>query len=226
MSQSYLCNVISLSKALCQKPMYCELKYATTDNFIGRVIEGYDKTITTAAYLSEKIAQQLCLVQNYLIETYQLGLIILDAYRPQQAVEDFYQWSQSPISALDLERQKIHYPHLQKTDLFTQGYISRTSNHCYGNTVDLSLCNLNTGALLDLGACFDYFGERSHVITGADVIGKTAWQYRQWLQHAMEKFGFEVATQEYWHFSHFGLQEFFHPLRTPIDSARDRLLIS
>jgi D-alanyl-D-alanine dipeptidase len=200
-----LINVIKLSENNCRVPIRAELKYATKNNFVGRVIDGYTPGLTDIALMTPNAAANLCRVQDDLISDYGYGLLIFDAYRPKRAVMDFLSWTtQPPANAFELERKAKHYPNIEKHQLFELGYVVEDSNHCYGNTVDLVLFNNNTNELLDMGARFDFMDTTSHITTESSVIGETAVRNRMILSKAMQKFGFEPYYAEFWHFSHGG----------------------
>jgi D-alanyl-D-alanine dipeptidase len=202
-----LINVTKLSQALCEAPIKADLKYATSKNFVGRVIAGYDTSITDIAFMTPKAAHQLCLVQNKLIQQYAYGLLIFDAYRPKRAVMDFLHWSkQKPVSDYELERKEKHYPHIQKNQLFELGYLIEDSGHCYGNTVDLFLLDINTGKPLAMGARFDFMDPLSRTTASGNEIGEQAYMHRGILSETMLEFGFHPYVEEFWHFSHGGKQ--------------------
>lgn len=201
-----LIDVVTLSRTLCDKPIQAELKYATNQNFVGRIINGYDADATNIALLTPKAAHRLCEVQNHLLHQHQLGIIIYDSYRPKRAVLDFHEWSKLPPANDDeLARKAIHYPHIEKHQIFELGYLIIDSNHCYGNTVDLFLIDINTNQPLEMGACFDFMDKRSHVETPGSVIGDAAYQNRLLLANVMTKYGFEPYPEEFWHFTHGGI---------------------
>ena len=197
-------NVIELSKQKCEQPIRGLLKYAGVDNFLGRSVKGYHPDAADICIMTQQAAHDLCKVQNDLIKKNQLGLIIFDSYRPLRAVQDFNHWMhQPPTGELELQRKQIHYPHLEKGKLDVHGYVnSSVSRHCFGGTVDLSLISLPGGQELNMGAVFDYFGEKSHATQTAEDVGKEAFQNRQVLTHAMAAHGFKVYPQEYWHFDY------------------------
>lgn len=213
-----LINVIALSERQCKQPIQAYLKYATKKNFVGRVIDGYESGVTDLALLTPIAANMLCHVQDDLINQYNYGLLIYDAYRPKRAVQDFVLWSTlPPANAYELERKAKHYPNIEKKQLFELGYVVEDSNHCYGNTVDLVLINLDNGNKLDMGARFDFMDERSHVTTGSEIIGEEAFNNRKILSAAMQKFDFQPYYAEFWHFSHGGKEG--REVNTPLDIA-------
>ncbi len=211
-----LIDVIRLSKKTCTKPIQCELKYATKDNFVGRIIAGYHDEVQNCALLTPKAAEALCQVQNFLNQSQQ-GLLIYDAYRPRRAVLDFIAWSKLPPgSSHELAQKTKHYPQIEKLELFELGYLSADSNHSYGRTVDLVLTDANDNAL-DMGAPFDYMDVKSHHSATASLVGEQAYKNRQILLQAMRKFGFEENEKEFWHY-HFGdpRADLAQPLDVPI----------
>lgn len=217
-----LINVIALSERQCKHPIQAYLKYATTKNFVGRVIDGYEPDLTDLALLTPKAASMLCHVQNELNAQHNLGLLIYDAYRPKRAVQDFVLWSRLPAkSEYELERKAKHYPNIEKNQLFELGYVVEDSNHCYGNTVDLVLIDLQNGNKLDMGARFDFMDERSHIATGSEIIGVEAHKNRNILSTAMQKFNFQPYYAEFWHFTHGGKEgrEVNEPLDIPITES-------
>lgn len=198
-----LIDVVALSKLNCIKPISANLKYATNKNFVGRIIQGYEKNANDFALLAPIAAQQLCKVQDHLCNLYNYGLLIYDAYRPQQAVLDFLDWSQTPsYSKYELERKEKHYPFIEKNQLFELGYLAEDSEHCYGNTVDLVLINLKTHLPLELGARFDFMDQKSHTIASKEQIGEEAYKNRQILLNAMQLFGFKNYIKEFWHYTY------------------------
>jgi D-alanyl-D-alanine dipeptidase len=211
-----LVNVVALSEKSCKEPIKAKLKYATEKNFVGRVIEGYTPQITTVALMTSLAAKKLCQVQNYLIDKYNYGLLIYDAYRPKRAVSDFVNWSKQPPSGeTELIRKTKHYPSISKPQLFELGYVAEDSGHCYGNTVDLVLIDLATGKKLEMGARFDFMDEKSHTTVDTSQISQQAYDNRKTLAEAMQKFGFEPYKEEFWHFSHGGKQG--REVQEPID---------
>ncbi len=186
-------DVIELSRGLCRMPIEGKMAYAGRENFLGRVASGYEGVVDFL--LTPETANRLCLVQNGLIRE-GLGLFIFDAYRPLSAVKDFVAWAAlPPASEYELERKRIHYPHVEKADFTKLGYIAdKVSTHCYGTAVDLTLIDLATKELLDMGTVFDYFGKESHLDAEVGV------ENRQKLLRAMEKFNFIPYEFEWWHF--------------------------
>lgn len=172
------------------------LRYATTDNFTGRVVNGYhpqQKVIGTAA-----LAQALKKAQSKL-KAKGLGLKIFDAYRPQRAVDAFFEWSQRPEDTLT---KANYYPHLPKDRLFEMGYIAMKSGHSRGSTVDLTLVYLDgnkKGEALDMGGNWDYFGVRSHY--DFNPLTPIQKENRKLLREVLLQNGFKPYEKEWWHFT-------------------------
>jgi D-alanyl-D-alanine dipeptidase len=192
-------DVVQMSKKFCQFPIKGKLVYATKENFLGRPVDGYQNT--DIFLLSPKTAQALCHIQNELNQQ-GLGLFVYDAYRPLRAVKDFAKWATLPISNdYEMERKQLHFPLLEKEALIQKGYIADAiSGHCYGNVVDLTLMDLKTQEVLDMGTIFDYFGELSH--HACLDIGEKCLENRRLLLSVMEKHGFDAYAYEYWHYSY------------------------
>ena len=169
-----------------------EIRYHSTYNFIGDRIDGYEEPV---AQLSKEAARALKGVSNEMIV---LGyrLKVFDAYRPARAVRHFVLWG---IEDTDIRMKPYFYPDLDKTELFAKGYIAKNSSHSRGSTVDLTLLDMKTGKVVDMGAPFDFFSEVSH----PDYTGITEEQYenRMLLQKVMVRNGFKPFECEWWHFT-------------------------
>lgn len=213
-----LVDVVALSKNQCQVQIYGHLAYATKENFIARVVNGYSPDAQDICLLTKEVAHSLCRVQNDLNNN-GLGLYIYDAYRPLRAVKDFAAWFVEPSGEEELIRKKIHYPNINKTDLAPLGYAPDTiSRHNFGNAVDLTLIDLKEFRPLEMGACFDYFDELSHTNITSEEIGEAAYTNRQILSEFMQKHKFIPYEKEFWHFD-YHLKEVSEPMDLPIDNT-------
>lgn len=67
-----------------------DLRYATTHNFTGQVVTGYEDV---RPVLTKEAADALVGVINDL-KPYGLTLLVFDAYRPQRAVDHFVRWAE------------------------------------------------------------------------------------------------------------------------------------
>ena len=172
-----------------------EVRYASNDNFMGRVVNGYS---VPKVVLTKKALKAL---KNAQAEFIRLGYCIkvFDAYRPQRAVDDFMQWTN--VENDTVMKQK-YYPQLDKKNLIPQGYIAEKSGHSRGSTLDLSLIYLdeeNKRQEVDMGGSWDFFGERSHY--GYPEISLEQKENRALLQKIMIKHGFLPYAKEWWHFT-------------------------
>lgn len=168
------------------------MMYATNDNFLGRVVKGYEKGVAICTY---QAAVALKKVQEEL-NKFGLGLKIYDAYRPVQACLDFYEWSQD---ANDQVMKKEFYPRVDKKEFFNLGYIAKYSGHSRGSTIDLTVIALDTKQELDMGGRVDFIDEISH--TENPNISFEAKKNRLLLRSVMDKHGFDNYTKEWWHYS-------------------------
>lgn len=169
-----------------------EIRYYSTYNFVGDRIDGYEEPV---ALLTAEAASALREVSDDLAEQgYRLK--IYDAYRPQAAVDHFKRWA-SDLE--DVRMKEYFYPELDKSVLFSQGYISSRSGHSRGSTVDLTLFDMDTGRELDMGGAFDYFGKRSH--PGYTGLTEEQAANRTLLREAMLAHGFKGINTEWWHFT-------------------------
>lgn len=182
-----------------------EIRYAGSDNFVGRPVAGYE---AAGCYLHRSVAQALARVERAL-RPQGLRLHIFDCYRPVRAVQDFVRWA-GDLS--DQSTKSRYYPKLDKRVLLGD-YISPTSGHSRGATLDLSLMELRDGryAALDMGTGFDYFDELAH--TDSPHASAAQRANRERLRAAMRREGFENYPLEWWHFT-------FKPEPTP-DTAFD-----
>ena len=129
-----------------------DIRYASTDNFIGKPIEGYVKPV---AITTSKTASALKNAQAD-FKRFGLGLKVFDAYRPQRAVDHFVRWAKDWRDTLMKSR---YYPQIAKQDLFQKEYIAAKSGHSRGSTVDVTLSYVEANGLaheLDMGTGFDF----------------------------------------------------------------------
>ena len=209
-----------LSENICTHGIQGKLAYATNDNFTSRVVTGYHEDAADIFLLESSAAHALCDVQNSLNKK-NLGLYFYDGYRPLQAVQDFGRWCDAEVVNNDeLECKQKYYPNIHKSDLIPKEYLGYpTSRHNFGFAIDVGLINLADNNLLDMGACFDYFDEISHITATENMIGKEALENRNILSRVMQENNFFTFEYEFWHF------DYKHqPIKTPIDIAITRAL--
>jgi D-alanyl-D-alanine dipeptidase len=154
------------------------LRYATTDNFMGAPLPGYEGN---HAYLRREAALALSRVQRR-AEGEGFGLHVFDAYRPVRATQAMVDWTQRT----------------GRTDLLRDGYIASRSRHNLGLAIDLTLIDLRTGVPLEMGTPFDTFSSAAHTANATGPI--LANRHR--LQRLMESEGFANYDQEWWHYSY------------------------
>ncbi len=169
-----------------------DLRYTSYNNFVGLPIEGYQKA---RCILSLNATEALKKAQTSLNKQ-GLGLLVYDAYRPQQAVNHFMKWARNINDTL----MKQHfYPNVKKKNLFKKQYIATRSGHSRGSTIDLTLIDLETGIALDMGSPFDFFGPESWVSNTKLTASQIA--NRHLLQTTMLKYNFRNYPKEWWHFT-------------------------
>ena len=169
-----------------------ELRYCSINNFVGNQVNGYKAEV---CILTTQAAQRLKAIQTEL-KQYNLSLKIYDAYRPQQAVNHFMRWAKDVNDTITKQQ---FYPNVEKKNLFKEEYIATRSRHSSGSTIDITLVDLTTGEVLDMGTPYDFFGEESWIL----YKGITTQQKsnRMLLQTVMKKHGFIPYPKEWWHFT-------------------------
>ena len=169
-----------------------EMRYASKNNFTGRVIAGYE---APKCILTRRAAEALKSVQEEL-NRYSMSLKIFDAYRPQRSVDDFVKWWKD---SSDIRMKSEYYPDVPKEQLFKEGYISLKSPHTRGSTVDLTVVTLPEKQELSMGGNFDLFGK----ISNAEFkdIKPLQKANRLLLKLIMEKHGFVNYDLEWWHYT-------------------------
>lgn len=169
-----------------------EMRYAGSDNFVGRPIAGYE---APRCLLTPQAARALARAQADLAAE-GLGLKVFDCYRPLRAVADFAAWARDPA---DARMKAAYYPAIDKRDLFRLGYIAERSAHSRGSTVDLTLVGLEDGREIDMGTPFDLFDPAS--ATESRAVSRAQRDNRLRLRAAMIRAGFAPYPQEWWHFT-------------------------
>lgn len=152
-----------------------DIRYATTNNFMSTVFYSEPR-----AFLQRPAAEAVVRAHRKL-NALGLGLLIHDAYRPWYVTKMF--WDATP----DDKKVFVADP--------KQG-----SRHNRGCAVDLTICDLKTGAPLEMTSGYDEFSDRSY----PDYPGGTSLQRwnRKLLRRAMEEQGFTVYEAEWWHFDY------------------------
>lgn len=189
-------------------------RYFMEHNFVGKQIRGYTRPAVVCA---EGLAIQLkCVHQELLKEGY--NIVVYDSYRPQQAVDHFYEWS---LDSNDQLMKAEYYPRVNKEDAFQLGYIAKKSQHTRGAAIDLTIIEkgkdlhpvqshkryLEDGFEIlflddgteDMGTSFDLFDDASH--HNSPLIHPQYTQKRNFLSEVMVKHGFQPYSKEWWHYS-------------------------
>ncbi len=179
-----LVEVITLDSSI-----QIDLRYNGTNNFLNTdLYQGFSK-----AYLHPKTAQKLIKAQKTLKAKHpNYSLIIFDAVRPLATQQKMWDSLDMPIA----ERRK---------------YVSdpkKTSLHNYGAAVDLSIIDMQSGELLDMGTAYDFFGKKAYPIyedalLQKGVLTKGQVQNRRLLRDVMQGSGFTSIKTEWWHFNTF-----------------------
>lgn len=165
-----------------------ELKYSTTDNFVGKDVYGD----LSRAYLQPEMAKRLAKA-NALLRKNHSGytLLVYDAARPNSV--QYALWD-----ALD----NLKIPAKNKKMYVADPKIG--SNHNFGCAVDLTVVD-EKGKPLDMGTKYDFFGPLAYPRSEQEMLkkGKLTIQQinnRQILRKAMNQAGFATNTTEWWHF--------------------------
>jgi len=177
--------------AECAPSIFQDMRYAGTNNFTGRTVDGYTAAV---CLLTPPAALALARIQDE-VRAYDLSLKVYDCYRPQRAVDHFVRWAEDVD---DQATKPRFYPAVDKAQLFGQGYIAARSSHSRGSTVDITLVQA-AGGELDMGTTFDYFDPLAH--TDNPDVPPLARRNRLLLKLLMEKHGFGNYPQEWWHYT-------------------------
>lgn len=170
-----------------------ELKYGTSDNFMGKDVYG----CLRHAYVQKPVLTMLLQAQASLEKTHPgYHLLIYDAARPLSI-----QWV--------LWNTLTQYPPSER-----QKYVAdprQHSIHNYGSALDLTVAN-PAGEPLDMGTKYDFFGELAYPskekeFLKAGKLSQKAYQNRLILRNAMQSAGFMRIEFEWWHFNAFSRSE-------------------
>jgi D-alanyl-D-alanine dipeptidase len=153
--------------------IFIDLKYATSENFMGEIIYDFHK-----ALLRRRTAEKLKHAAAAFSEA-GLRLLVWDAFRPQCAQEKL--WQVCP-----------------DTNYVANPY-AEGSNHTRGTAVDVTLADLNGNPVV-MPTGFDSFtllADRDY----SDVQDETAKANVLLLESVMKACGFDAYQMEWWHFS-------------------------
>lgn len=169
-----------------------DIRYATSNNLVGRKIAGYEKNV---CIVSIALGEALKRLQADL-KLQNLELFVYETYRPQRASDDLQQWG---LDAKRQENKQLYYPNVNKAEFNALGYVNQHSPHTRGAAVDLTLLRNDNGQALEMGTRFDFMDPLSH--PSCTDINDTAYANRQFLQQLMSKHGFHGLKTEWWHFN-------------------------
>jgi D-alanyl-D-alanine dipeptidase len=152
-----------------------DIRYATRNNFSGRAV--YTEA---RAFLQRPAAEALVRVQRAL-KTTGFELLVFDAYRPWQVTKLF--WDITPPS----RREFVADP-------------AKGSKHNRGCAVDLSLFDTSTDNEVMMPSDYDEMSPRAYPTYDGGTAQARA--RRDLLRAAMEREGFSVEPNEWWHFNY------------------------
>ena len=167
-------------------PARVELAYATANNFTGYRIYDF-----TDAYLRYGTVKKLVKVSEELAQQ-GIGLIIWDGFRPAAAQAKLWEICPDPT--------------------FVSHPVTGKRTHCRGNTVDISIYDLETGEDLAVPTGYDNF--TAYADRDYSDCSKEAAANARLLEQTMEKYGFTPYFAEWWHFADsrdYPIDEFFDP---------------
>lgn len=149
-----------------------DIKYATTDNFVGEKM--YD---CGECWLRAEVAKSIVAIHKDLKKK-GLGLKMYDCYRPRPV--QYKLWKKVPDARFVTPPDK-------------------GSVHNKGGAVDLTIVD-KMGQELDMGTKYDYFGPEAYQTY--KKLSTTVLKNRTLLKETMNKFGFRDIRTEWWHYSY------------------------
>ena len=163
------------------KSIKLDIKYATTDNFVGRAV--YPEA---RAFLQRPAAEALIRVHN-LLKKQKLGIVIYDAYRPWAITKLFWEVVRED------QKQFVADP-------------AKGSKHNRGCAVDIGIFDRRTGKAIPMPSAYDEFTERA----SPEYKGGTDEERanRDMLRKLMEAEGYTVNPNEWWHFDYNTWQQY------------------
>lgn len=154
--------------------IHLDIRYATADNIVHRPVYRQAR-----AFLQRPAAEALVRARRELASK-GYGLLVFDGYRPWSVTKFFWDNVRPDQRAFVADPEK-------------------GSKHNRGCAVDLSLYDLAMGREVEMPSAYDETSERA----SPDYAGGTPEQRtrRDLLRAAMEKEGFTVEENEWWHFN-------------------------
>ena len=153
--------------------MVFDIRYATTNNFVGEVMYDCPK-----CYLRVATARAALKVHNELKTKHNYKLKMYDCYRPLSVQRRL--WKKVP------DKKYVAPP-------------DKGSQHNRGLAIDLTIVD-EKGEELPMGTTFDFFGKEAHWSYTAHPANVN--KNRQLLRSTMEKYGFGTSSTEWWHYSY------------------------
>jgi D-alanyl-D-alanine dipeptidase len=169
-----------------------EIRYAGSNNFVGRAV--YKEA---RAFLQRPAAEALVAAHRELA-AHGYGVLIHDGYRPWAVTKLFWEVTPPPL------REFVADP-------------ASGSKHNRGAAVDLSMYDRALGTPVAMPSEYDEFSHRAY----PDYRGgpPDARGRRDLLRATMERHGFTVEPNEWWHFNYEDWQE-YPILDIPFDAIR------
>lgn len=152
-----------------------DIRYARPDNFTGKAVYAQAR-----AFLQRPAAEALVRVQRAL-RSRGYGLMIFDGYRPWSVTRRF--WDLTPAD----KKVFVADP-------------AKGSKHNRGAAVDLTLYELASGREVAMPSAYDDFSEKAFATYAGGEAEPRA--RRELLRDAMEREGFFVYPEEWWHFDY------------------------
>jgi D-alanyl-D-alanine dipeptidase len=160
------------------KALVFDLKYATSDNFLGEQVYQCGE-----CYLRYKTLKALLVAQAKL-KSKGFQFKLFDCYRPLSVQQKMWTLVSDPAYVADPAKGSLHNR---------------------GAAIDLTLVDKN-GNELDFGTPFDFFGEKaSHSYV---ELPKEVLKNRAYLKKVMTESGFTIFPSEWWHYNIEGGEEF------------------
>lgn len=156
-----------------------DIRYATKNNFAKKAVYKQAR-----AFARLPVVEALQKVQNELNKS-GVGLKIYDGYRPYSVTVTFYE--------LASDKNFVANP-------------KDGSRHNRGCAIDLTLIDLKTGRELEMPTPYDSFAPEA--AADFNKLPEQVIKNRELLIKTMEKNGFKVLSNEWWHFDFNGWKNF------------------
>lgn len=151
-----------------------DLRYATSDNFVGKQLYPAD----ARCLVHESLAPGLAKAAE-VFRARGARLVFWDCYRPHSVQVELFEDTPDP--------RWVARP----------GTSARS--HESGRSVDVTLADGHYGWLIDMGTGFDDFSARAKAFA-TDGVSEQQRANRKWLRDGMSAGGLSVYSGEWWHF--------------------------